>query len=396
MSKILIKNGRIFEGDELVKKDILIENEFIKKIEENVDENVDRIVDINKKIVLPGIIDPHVHFREPGMEYKEDFFSGSKAAAKGGITTILDMPNNDPLIVTIKNLEIKRELAKKSVVNYGLHFGASVDDNIEEIKNAKNIASVKVFMNVSTGKMLIEDDNLLKKVFINSKLVTVHAEDGMVNKAVELTKECGNKLYLCHISQKSEIDYIRKNKTDKIFVEVTPHHLFLTKDDDKDNFTKMKPNLRNKEDQEALWQAINEGLVNTIGTDHAPHTKEDKIEEVYGVPGNETVLPLLLNAVNDNKLSLKKLVELTSLNPAKIFGIKNRGKVKEGYYADLTIIDLNLEKEVKNEELLTKCGWSPFNGWNLKGWPVMTIINGNVVFDNGKINNIKGKEVEYI
>lgn len=361
---------------------------------------IDKIVDCKGMVVLPGLIDAHVHFREPGMTHKEDFLTGSMAAAAGGITTILDMPNTIPPTTTIKLLEEKRSLAKKSIVNYGFHFGAAAD-NIKEIKNVKNIASVKLFMNASTGKLMIDDDKIIEEIFKKAKIVSVHAEGKMVEKAVRFAKKYHTKLYLCHITSKDELEYIDKNRNNKeknIFVEVTPHHLFLTLKDDKDAFTKMKPELKSEEDQQYLLEAVKNGIVDTICTDHAPHTKEEKLSFNFphGVPGCETMLPLLLDAVNRGIIEIGNVIELCCENPAKIFGIKNKGKIKEGYDADITVVDMNLVKKVENNKLFTKCRWSPFNGKTLKGWPVMTIVNGNIVFEDGRINNIKAKEVEYL
>ena len=395
MISTLLKNVKILEKGELVDKHILLENH---KIREVLDEpvTVDKIIDIKGKIVIPGMIDCHVHFREPGMTHKEDFFTGSCAAAKGGVTTVFDMPNTKPPTTTVELLEQKRELAKKSVVNYGFHFGAT-PDNAEEISKAKGIVSTKVFMNQTTGDMMFEKDENLQASFKASKNISVHAEGQTVEKALNIFKSfCGKKqqLYLCHISTKDELRMIRKFKKSNMHVEVTPHHLFLTEEDDKDAFTKMKPELKTKQDQEALWNAVDKGLVETIGSDHAPHTIEEKKSEKppYGVPGVETTLPLLLNAVNEKRLTLQKVVELTSENPAKIYNL-NKGKIAEGYDADLVVIDMNLKKEVKNEELLTKCKWSPFNGKLLKGWPIMTIVRGNVIYSDNKIHDIKAKEV---
>ncbi len=397
---LLIKNAKIFYKGNLVKKNIFVSGSKIRKIISN-EIIADKIIDAKENIVIPGLIDPHVHFREPGLTYKEDFFSGSMAAAAGGVTTILDMPNTKPETTTIKNLEEKRKLARKSIVNYGFHFGAAVD-NIEEIKKVKNVASIKIFMNHSTGNMKIDDDNVLKEIFKNSRLVFVHAEGDKVNKAIELNEDYGNSLYLAHISLSSEIKEIKKAKaiTEKrIFAEVTPHHLFLSNDDfeQQRGFADMRPSLKTKEDQKALLQAINDNIIDTIGTDHAPHTHEEKMntDYPYGIPGIETSLPLLLNAVNKEKLTIKKIVELCCENPAKIFKLKGKGFIEEGFDADLTIIDMNLEKEVNNDELFTKCRWSPFNGWNLMGWPVTTIVNGNIIYDKGNIDAIKAREVEY-
>ncbi len=390
---LLIKKGKILVGNELIEKNILIVDNIIKEIS-NESVTVDKVINVSGKVILPGIIDPHVHFREPGLTHKEDFFTGSKAAAAGGVTTILDMPNTNPPTITSELLEEKRKLAKKSIVNYGFHFGAT-KENLDEIKKAKNIASVKVFMDASTGNMLIQDNNVLEKIFSSYKLISVHAENENVLKAIELISKTKNKIYLCHISAANELKMIKSKFKSKTFVEATPHHLFLTKEDEKNKFFLMKPCLKSKEDQQALWNAIKKTKINTIGSDHAPHTVEEKQQEVYGVPGIETMLPLLLDSVNKNKITLQKVVELCCYNPAKIFKINNKGFLQEGFDADLTIVDINLEKKVKNENLFTKCGWSPFNGWKLKGWPVMTIVNGNIVFDNGKINDIKAKEVKF-
>jgi len=395
MISTLIKNAKILVGDKLADKHILLENH---KIREVIDEpvTVDKIIDVKHKIVIPGMIDCHVHFREPGLIQKEDFFTGSCAAAKGGVTTVFDMPNTKPATTTVELLEQKRELAKKSVVNYGLHFGAT-PENSNEIRNAKGIVSTKIYMNQTTGDLMFERDENLQASFKASKNISVHAEGQTVEKALNIFKSfCGKKqqLYLCHISTKDELRMIRKFKKSNIHVEVAPHHLFLTEEDDKDSFTKMKPLLKTQKDQEALWKAIGTKLVTTIGSDHAPHTIEEKKAEKfpYGVPGVETTLPLLFNAVNEGRLTLQRVIELTSLNPAKIYGL-NKGVIAEGYDADLVVVDIKLKKEVKNEELLTKCKWSPFNGKLLKGWPVMTIVGGNVIYADGKINDIKAKEV---
>jgi len=244
--------------------DIQIDDGKIKKVGQGLAGA--EAIDLAGRHVLPGIIDPHVHFREPGMTHKEDFYTGSCAAARGGVTTFLDMPNTVPPTTTVALLEEKRKLAQKSIVNFGFHFGGT--DNISEIKRAKNIASVKVFMNISTGKLMIKDDDVLRRIFSSAKLVTVHAEGEMVDKAIAIAKECGCRLYLCHISQRSELDVIRKEKTKSIYAEVTPHHLFLSEHDVQDGFQKMKPELKSVLDNEALLSAINDGLIDTIGKWH--------------------------------------------------------------------------------------------------------------------------------
>lgn len=393
--ELALLNGKAFFEGRLQEKNIGIEDGKIKEIK-NEKIDAEKIIDCNGLIVLPGVIDPHVHFREPGMVWKEDFKTGSMAAAAGGITTVIDMPNTKPPTTTVKALEEKRKLAKKSLINYGFHFGSDVD-NLEEIKKAweMNIASVKVFMDISTGKMLIRDEEKLGEIFCNSKIVSVHAEGENVKKAVEIAKKCNNKLYVCHVSSRQELDYAKEGG---MLIEVTPHHLFLNEGDIKDNFLKVAPKLKSRADQQALWNGINKGIVSTIGSDHAPHTVAEKmfVDAPNGVPGEETMLPLLLNAVNEGKLKIETVVRLCCENPAEIFGIKNKGKIALGYDADITVVDLGKEEEVMNGQLFTKCKWSPFNGLKLKGVVEKTIVNGNVVFDNRTINEeVKGKEVVF-
>lgn len=408
-------NGKIWQGG-LKNANLQICDGKIIKIGKNLPP-ADKEIDINGKIIFPGFIDCHVHFRDFEQNYKEDWQTGSQAAAIGGITTVLDMPNNQPPMLTINDLINKHKLAStKSVVNYGFHFGSS-EENLEEIKAlvyhqkmsalqerpsidsglpvalansllvsklTSCVVSVKVYMNETTGKLKIDNHKVLQKIFNFCPLITAHAEANKVKEAVRLISKTPNKLYLCHISTKKEIEYLKKNKIKgKIFVEVTPHHLFLTNNDDKNSFTKMKPLLKSKTDQDALWQAVNKGLVDTISTDHAPHTIKDKKYDnpPFGVPGVETMMPLLFNAYHSGKISLEKIVKLCSSNPAKIFDLKNKGQIKVGFDADLTIVDLNLVKKIIATELRTKCGWSPFENWELKGWPVMTIVNGVIVFD---------------
>ena len=390
---ILIKNGKVFLNGGLVEKNILIIDNTIKQItSERV--TVDKVINAMDKIILPGMIDAHVHFREPGYIHKEDFLSGSRAAAKGGVTTVLDMPNTNPPTASQQLLDEKRELAKKSIVNYGFHFGAT-KDNSDELRKMQNIASVKVFMDSSTGSMQIDDESILKKTFQNAKIISAHAEEKNVERAVDMILGSKNKLYLCHISLESELKMVKKSMKHKIFCEATPHHLFLSQEDES-KIVKMKPSLKSKQDQEALWKAIAENKIDTIASDHAPHLLSEKESgDVYGVPGVETTLPLMLDAVNKNRISLQKVIELCCHNPAKIFKIANKGYIAEEYDADIVIVDMNLEKEVKNEELFTKCGWSPFSGKVLKGCPVIAIVNGKIVYENGNVYDIKAREVEF-
>ena len=416
---ILLKNGTDVFGKKI---EILINGEKIEKISENIEEkeNLNRenvkVIDVEKKLIMPGVIDVHTHMREPGVTYKEDFETGSKACAKAGITTFYDMPNTVPTTTTLENLLNKKELAgKKSIVNFGIHFGGSKNNNISEIKKVldkKEVNTVKIFMNVTTGEMLIEDDEILKGVFQNSGLVLVHAENEMIDKAIGLNQKYGKGLYVCHIPSAEELKKVIEAKKDSrlnnemhpIYAEVTPHHLFLNEEIRESSernkmLLRMKPELRKKSDNEFLWKALNEGLIDTIGTDHAPHLIEEKMEKVtFGMPGVETSLALMLTAYNEGRIELPAIQKLMCENPAEIMKIAGRGKLKEGYYADVIVVDTEKEWIAGVDDTLeSKCGWTPYENWKLKGKNIMTVVNGEIIYENGKINeNVKkGKSVEF-
>ena len=414
----ILKNGIDVFGKKI---EILINGEIIQKISENIDESRfennenTKIIDIEEKLVMPGVIDVHTHMREPGITYKEDFTTGSRACAKAGITTFYDMPNTIPTTTTLENLLEKKKLAsEKAIVNFGFHFGGSKNDNVEEIKKVLSSGeanTVKIFMNVTTGEMLIEDDEILKKVFKNSKLVLVHAENEMIDKAIELNKNCGKGLYVCHIPSENELKKVinvKKNnelntKEHPIYAEVTPHHLFLNTEirestERNKMLLRMKPELREKSDNEFLWEAINRGEIDTIGTDHAPHLISEKLEKItFGMPGVETSLALMINAFNEGKISLEMIQKLMCENPEKIMKIEKRGKLEEGFFADIIVVDTQKEWIVAVDDTIeSKCGWTPYENWKLKGKNTLTIVNGEIVYKNGKINDIhKGKEIDF-
>ncbi|WP_020005801.1 dihydroorotase [Brachyspira innocens] len=404
---MIIKNAKIIESSNIVS--IIIKNEKIKEIDfDNNFQNYkdDDIIDANYNYVIAGIIDPHVHMRDPCLTQKEDFNSGSKAAARGGVTSFLDMPNTIPNTITKENLIAKKNMMiGKSYVDYGFHFGGSKADNSDDIKNIINdAASTKIFFNASTGNMLVEDDKILENLFESSKIVTVHAEDKMADKAIEIAKKTKTPLYLCHISLESEINSLKKAKDSGmvIYGEAAPHHLFLNTEDVNKNeknkmLLRMKPELREKSDNKALLNAILDSTIDTIGTDHAPHLISEKLQKLtFGVPSVEHSLELMLNKVNDGTMDLKLLTKIMSENASKIFGIKNKGMLKENYDADLVIIDMKDHSTIEEKDIITKAGWSPYIGFNRGGKVLTTIVRGNKVYNNGIFTDkFIGKEIIY-
>lgn len=393
---MLLKNVKLVDKEGTW--DVLTEDGKIKNIDKDIQAEGTEVIEGKGMYLLPGMIDPHTHMREPGFEHKEGFLSGSKACAKGGITTFIDMPNTNPATIDVEALELKRELAQKSaVVDFGFHFGGAVTNNKDEIAKATNVLSTKVFLNVSTGKMLVEEDSTLNDIYEASRMVMVHAEGEMVQKAIDFAKKHNKKLILAHVSSGEELDMVRKAKEEykEIYVEVTPHHLFLNEEYATNQMFRMKPELKPEADRIAMWQGIKDGTIDTIGTDHAPHLVSEKTEKVtFGIPGVEWALPLMLTEVNKGNIELSKVVEMYSTKPAEIFGIVGKGKVEVGYDADFALVDMDKEYVVKEEETVSKCAWSPYKGFNIKGAVVKTIVRGNLVYDNGVFHTNKGKEVK--
>lgn len=405
--QFLLKNAEVFHSGSFSKTDVLIENGKIKKIGNNL--NAEKTVDLEGKHLIPGVIDAHVHFRYPGWEHKETWHNGSKAAAKGGVTTVLDMPNTNPPTTTCVLLEEKRKyVSTHSLVNYGFHFGAT-SDNFDEIRNASNIPAVKIFMSKSTGTLLVTDSGVIKKIFnvLKEKRIPaiLHAPGAETARAVSIANEVGNKAHLTHMSTKEEIEIAKRAKeaNPNITFDTAVHYLFLN---DKDverlgNFGKVMPPIGSQADTDALWREINEGTIDCIITDHAPHTIEEKeksFEEAPpGLPGVETMVPLLLDAVNKGKVKFEKLVPLITENSARIFGLQGKGKIQEGFDADLTVIDMEMQREINNENVISKCGWSPYAGMKLKGWPVQTYVLGNLVYNYNGDSDVflegRGQEV---
>lgn len=337
---------------------------------------------------LPGLIDTHVHLREPGATQKEDFETGTRAAIAGGYTTVLDMPNNPEPTISPEALEKKISLAKGRILcDVGFHFGAT-GDSVKHFNSIKDtVFGLKVYMNHTTGTLLQEDPKALQTIFSSwpkDKILMVHAEGETLEKAIQLTSKNGNKLHVCHVSKAYEISLIRQAKVEGLSItcEVTSHHLFLTEADQKrlGAYGIMRPPLSTKVDQEALWVGIADGTVDTIASDHAPHTKEEKNSPTppNGVPGLETTLPLLLTALHEGRLTIEDIIRLCHKNPAKIFNIP---KQLDTYIE----VDSTTTYNLQPTTFFTKCGWSPFEGMRVKGKVKTVYLRGEKVFENGQI-----------
>ena len=434
--KILIKNANIINENQIFESDLLIENDLIKKIEKNIsEENVDQIIDAAGKYLLPGIIDDQVHFREPGLTHKGDIESESRAAIAGGITSFIEQPNTVPNAVTLELLEEKYQIAaKKSFANYSFMMGGT-NDNLEELlkTNPRNVAGIKLFLGSSTGNMLVDNPETLENIFSKVKmLIAVHCEDEATirrnteiykekygddipvkfhhllrseeacylssSKAIELAKKTGARLHIFHVSTAKETELFRNDiplKEKKITAEVCVHHLTFTNDDYeiKGNFIKWNPAVKTQKDKDGLWEALLDDRIDVIATDHAPHTLQEKSQKYLQAPSGGPLVQHSLNIMLENfkngKISLEKIVEKMGHNPAILFQIEKRGFIKENYKADLVLVDLDEKYTVSKENLLYKCGWSPLEGTEFHNKITHTFVNGNLVFENGKISEEK-------
>ncbi|MCG6976942.1 MAG: dihydroorotase [Acidiferrobacterales bacterium] len=421
--KLLIKNAQIARIDgSTVEGDVLCENGRIAKIESSIDTSADETIDAAGRLLLPGVIDPQVHFREPGNEHKEGLASGSRAAVRGGVTSFLEMPNTNPPTTDQAALDRKLQLAaEKSVANYGFFIGAT-PDNLEEINSVYPVCGIKIFMGSSTGTLLVNRRADLDRIFANgTRLIAVHAEDearieerkkefaGRTDYAVhseirdnqcavlatelalELSKKYQRRLHILHMSTHEEVEILRQDKPAWVTAEVIPNHLLLNVSDyeKKGSLVQMNPPIRQVEDNEALWQGLRDGIIDFIATDHAPHTLEEKSQPYpkspAGMPGVETSLPLMLTEMKKGRCDLAQIQKWMCYGPAEGYRIPNKGKILEGWDADLTLVDMDNAKPVRNEEVFSRVGWSPYEGRELVGWPIYTIVGGRVVFDQGKI-----------
>ncbi len=442
MGLILIKNAQIVNEGKIIVGDVLIDGEFIIDIDISISSKSSNtiIIDAEGKFLLPGLIDDQVHFREPGLTHKATIETESMAAVAGGITSFIEMPNTVPQATTQELLQQKFEIASKSsLANYSFMFGGT-NDNLEELlkTNPANVAGIKLFLGSSTGNMLVDDEDVLEKIFSSTKmLIAVHCEDETTiknnldsylkeygddipiefhpkirseeacylssSKAIKLAKITGARLHVFHLSTAKETLLFNKRipvEKKQITAEVCVHHLWFDERDyaSKGTFIKWNPAIKTRKDKEGLWKALLNDRIDVIATDHAPHTKEEK-QQVYtkapsGGPLVQHALPVMLKAHRQGKISIEKIVEKMCHNPAKIFKIEKRGFIKKGYFADLVLVDIASPWTVNKSNILYKCGWSPFEGDTFYSKITHTLVNGNLVYSNGKFNNtIKGKRL---
>lgn len=429
---LTLTNAKIYLRNRIVNAGIAVNEEKVFKIAKETNlPKASRKIDLNGLLVLPGMIDVHTHLRDQKKAYKEDFLTGTSAAAAGGVTTVLDMPNNEPVTMDAKSLRERKKLAEENIlVNVGFYSAFPTDTKkIVEIVR-EGAVSFKLFLIQQIGGIDINNDTALTAAFKEAVKtgapVAVHAEDEntveeakrrlqkigrndieaflkahsakaeikAVKRVINIAAKAGNNTHFCHVSTSDGLEVIATGKKLGLPVtcEVTPHHLLLSSKDLKKqgNILVTDPPLRAQSDVEALWKGLSEGTVDIIASDHAPHLLEEKTRESVwetkvGVPGLETTLPLMLTKLNEGKLALSKMVELIAENPARIFHLKNRGSLKEKNYADLVVVDPHLEGKVDASKFYSKAKYSPFHGWKTKGRPVKTFVNGFLVMDNGEI-----------
>jgi len=439
--KTLIKSAQVVLPDGVVATNVLIEDERIAAIDAAVHARADEVIDAAGLHLLPGVIDDQVHFREPGLTHKEDLFTGSRACAKGGVTTFLEMPNTIPATTTQARLDEKRALAaQKSLVNYGFYIGAT-PANIDELRNARNTPGIKIFIGSSTGDLLVDDQDALERIFAETTLpITAHCEDEATvranaeryrgvddvavhskirdvtaaviatRRAIDLAARHRRRFHVLHVSTGDETDllgeYYAKTQDDPtrrlITAEACPHHLLLNVDDYPrlGTLAQMNPSLKTADDNRRLWQALADGRIQVIATDHAPHTLDEKRRPYpaspSGMPIVENSLALMLNEVNQGRCTLEQVVHWMCDAPARAWDIVSKGRIVAGHDADLVLVDLNLTRTIRNEVQLTKCGWSAWDGVELTGWPVRTWVRGREVFHEGKIaEEVRGAEAQF-
>jgi dihydroorotase len=440
--RLLIKNANVVLPSGIEPVSVIVEDERIAEVDPAPHVRADEVVDASGLHLLPGVIDDQVHFREPGLTHKEDLATASRACAKGGVTTYLEMPNTVPAATTQVRLEEKLALAaQKSLVNYGFYIGATCE-NVADLKHARRTPGIKIFIGSSTGDLLVDEQAALERIFAETTLpITAHCEDETTirenaarlglspspsrggvrggdvadhsrirdhaaaliatRRAIDLAFRHRHRFHVLHVSTGAETELLADHRG-LITGEACPHHLLFNVDDYSQlgTLVQMNPSLKTRADSEQLWRALLEGRLQVIATDHAPHTLEEK-QRPYpaspsGVPAVENSLALMLNEVHRGRCTLEQVVHWMCDAPARVWDIVGKGRIEVGYDADLVLVDLNRTREVRNEEQLTKSGWSPWHGTRLTGWPVRTWVMGHEVYSDGQLStDRRGQEARF-
>jgi len=433
---LILKNATILAphpsgvGLHEVALDIAVSNQRIAKIGPSLTDTATKVLDLKGLHVLPGVIDSQVHFREPGLTHKEDLETGTRSAILGGVTTVFEMPNTAPSTTTKEAFEDKLNRAKNRChSHYAFYMGAAAENAAElaYLESLPHCSGVKIFMGSSTGTLLVDKEEVLEKILRSGhRRVIVHSEDearmrerrhiaedskdvhmhpvwrdaesAMIStkRLIGLARKTGRKVHVLHVSSGEEMDFLKGQKeeveADKITVEVLPQHLTLYAPDCYDrlkNYAQQNPPIREKRHYDRIWQALVDGTVDVIGSDHAPHTREEK-ERPYpqspsGMPGVQTLVPIMLNHVNHGRLSLAHFTQLVTENPRRVFGVKNKGRIEVGFDADFTVVDMKKTRTIENSWIASRCGWTPFDGMKVQGWPTHTILLGEVVMENDTV-----------
>jgi dihydroorotase len=431
----ILKGATIVNHDGTGQRDIGIRNGRTAAIGSLGQASAGEVIDCTGLHILPGVVDSQVHFREPGLEHKEDLETGSRAAVLGGVTSVFEMPNTKPLTTTVETLEDKiRRGRHRMHCDFAFWIGGTRDNakDVGELERLPGAAGIKVFMGSSTGDLLVEDDDGVRSILKNTRRrAAFHSEDEFrlkqreglrvqgdpsshpvwrdevaalqcTERLVRIAHETGARIHVLHISTAEEIDFLQAHK-DVATCEATPHHLTLSSDDYKTlgNLIQMNPPVRDKRHRDGVWKGVDQGIVDVLGSDHAPHTLEEK-QKPYpaspsGMTGVQTLVPIMLDHVNAGKLSLERFVDLSSHGPNRIFGMSRKGRIAVGYDADLTIVDMKRRETITHEQAGSKAGWTPYHGKTVTGWPVGTIVRGiKVMWDAEIVNPHQGEPVEFI
>ncbi|WP_398480718.1 dihydroorotase [Tardiphaga sp.] len=432
----ILKNGTVVNQDGEGQRDIGIRDGRIAALGTFGPEQAGKTIDCKGLHILPGVMDTQVHFREPGLEQKEDLETGSRSAVMGGVTAVFEMPNTNPLTIDEATFTDKVKRGHHRMhCDYAFFIGGTRENvqDLPELERAPGCAGVKVFIGSSTGALLVEDDDSLRKIFqVIKRRAAFHAEDeyrlnerkGLriegdprshpvwrdetaalmaTQRLVNLARETGKRIHVLHISTKEEIDYLRDHK-DVASCEATPHHLTLTAPDCYERLgtlAQMNPPVRDASHRAGIWKGIEQGIIDVLGSDHAPHTLEEK-QKVYpaspsGMTGVQTLVPLMLDHVNAGRLSLQRFVDLTSAGPARLYNMAMKGRIAAGYDADFTVVDLKRSETITNKWVASKAGWTPYDGVTVKGWPVGTFVRGRQVMWQGElVTPSQGETVKFL